>query len=539
MADTSRRFSLGARLAIVIACASLPALVFLGVWTEVQRRASYDEARAWTARMAETAAERHGDFYRAVRSTLEMLAISPAVRHSDAASCAELLTETQARREWLANAWVVDAGGRVVCSTDGTSAAPELDADTRSQLARSGFAVSDIQDGAAGPLLLAAMDVPAGAGGGRIHMVVESRLYVGQLAQYAQLPEQRDAGVVIALDRRGRALSYVSDTGVQTEHVGRSFAGHSTIQALLAGGEPLIGKIHDDVERIFSVATVPEWGARIVVGIGHDTVLATSQRSLAYGAAIALLILLSTSALGWFSADRLIMRSVRVVRDAAVAMADGAMGRRAEVGRAPREVRDLAHAFNRMTERLEGLALHDQLTGLPNRRFLSAQLEEMERAGVPLAVMLLDADDFKKINDRHGHAVGDLVLKEVAERLKSAVAADGFCARVGGDEFALIVTGAAVGALPLHVVAVGERVRVALQPSMDAGGVTLQVTGSIGGAVRDGSVTSIIELFHNADRALYAAKAAGRNCLVVFDGSQPETDAPATPDVRSSRTAAA
>jgi diguanylate cyclase (GGDEF)-like protein len=301
----------------------------------------------------------------------------------------------------------------------------------------------------------------------------------------------------------------------------------------------LIGTFHDGVDRIFAAATVPGWGARIVVGIGHDTVLATSQRSLAYGSAIALMVLFATSALGWLSADRLIMRSVRVVRDAAVAMADGAMGRRAEVGRAPREVRDLAHAFNRMTERLELLALHDQLTGLPNRRFLTAQLAEIEQSGVPLAVMVIDADDFKQVNDHHGHAVGDVVLKEMADRLKAAVGEDGFCARVGGDEFALVITAASAAALPLHLLAVGERVRAAMNAPVEHEGKVLAITGSIGGAVRDAHVSDLVELFHNADRALYAAKAAGRNCLVIFDGTQPETVREAKPDIRSGRTAAA
>lgn len=534
-----RRYGLGMRLALVVACAALPALLFIGIWVEKQRHVAYEEARAWTQRMADATAEHHADFYQAVRSTLEMLAISPAVRHADPAGCTELLAEVQHRRAWLANAWVVDEAGGIICATDAAIPAPALDADTRSQLAVGEFALSDIQNGDTDPLLLAAMDVPSGGGTARIHMVVESRLYLGHLANYAMLPEQRDAGAVIALDRNGRALSVVDEDGVNRQHVGKSFANHPLVQRLLATGESLIGNVHDDVDRIFSTATVPGWGARIIVGIGHDTVLATSQRSLTYGAAIALLILLSTSALGWFSADRLIMRSVRVVRDAAVAMADGAMGRRAEVGRAPREVRDLASAFNRMTERLETLALHDQLTGLPNRRYLAAQLMDVERAGVPLAVMVLDADDFKQINDRHGHAVGDFVLKELSERLTAAIGEDGFCARVGGDEFVIVVTGAEPGTLPLHLLAVAERVRAALTAPIEHDGNVLRITGSIGGAVRDEGVSDLIELFHNADRALYAAKAAGRNCFVVFDGSQPDTIPAERSGVRSGRTAAA
>ncbi|MEJ0012771.1 MAG: diguanylate cyclase [Bauldia sp.] len=533
-ADPIRRYGLGTRLALVVACATLPALVFLGVWVESQRRVALDEARAWTQRMADVTAERHADFFQTVRSTLEMLSISPAVRLGDMTRCVDLLQETQRRRPWMANAWVVDETGRVVCSTDGSLTAPALDAETRTRMAQSEFGMSDIQNGEVAPTLLAAMQVrtPLGVRS----MIVESRLHLAHLEAYAALPESRDDDLVIAVDRKGRALSYSDD---HREQVGKQVGAHPVLQAVLAGGEATVGAVHDGIDRIFSVATVPGWGARVIVGIGQDTVLATSQRSLALGIGWALLILLTTSGLGWLSADRLIMRSVRVVRDAAVEMADGAIGRRADVGGAPREIRELATAFNRMTDRLEELALHDQLTGLPNRRYLGARLMDMEAAGAPIAVMVLDADNFKQINDWHGHAVGDAVLKTLAERLVVAIGEDGFCARVGGDEFVIVVTGADANALPLRLIAIAERVRAALGAPIDHDGHALSITGSIGGALRDAGVSDLIELFHNADRALYAAKAAGRNCFVVFDGSQPDTVPADRGGMRTTRTAAA
>jgi diguanylate cyclase (GGDEF)-like protein len=525
------RLGLRTRLAIVVACAALPAVLFLAVWTEMQRRAAFAEARAWTERMAEVTAERHADFYHAVRATLEMLAISPAVRSGDVAGCSTLLRDTQRRRPWLAYAWVVDDAGTTVCATDATVAVPALDAATRAQMASSEFGMSDIVTHGSEPVLLAAMRVD----GGTIisHMIVESRLDIRHLEGYATLPEGRDAGLVIAMDRNGRALSF---TGHHDEHVGKQVSDHPVIQALLNTTDAVTGTVHDGIERILSSAVVPEWGATVVVGIGTETVLATTRRGLATGVAISLAILLAMSALGWISADRLIMRSVRVVRDAAVAMADGAMGRRAEVGGAPREIRELAQAFNHMTERLERLALHDQLTGLPNRRFLNGRLAEIERAGLPAGVMVLDTDRFKQINDRYGHAFGDEVLKELAARLVATVGDEAFCARVGGDEFVIVVTALEAAALPLKLAALGERIRAALEPPIEHDGEALAIAGSIGAAVRDASVANFIQLFHHADRALYAAKAAGRNRMVVFDGTQPDT-APEQDTFRSPRTA--
>lgn len=529
-----------ARLAVVVACAALPALVFLGIWVEMQRRAALGEAQEWTRRAAEVTAERHYDFYREVRATLEMLAISPAVRNGDAADCRALLRDTQQRRAWLANAWVIDEAGRTVCATDSAAAVPPLDAATRAQMASSEFGMSDVVDAGSGPALLAAMRVT----GGTIisHMVVESRLDVRHLEKYATLPEDRDAGVVIAMDRNGRALSF---TGHHDEHVGKQVADHPVLQALLNTTEAVTGTVHDGIERVLNDAVVPEWGATVVVGIGSEAVLAATQRGLLTGIAIALLILFSMSALGWVSADRLIMRSVRVVRDAAIAMADGATGRRADVRRAPREIRELANAFNRMTERLERLALHDQLTGLPNRRYLNGRLADIDRAGKNVAVMLVDADNFKLINDQHGHAVGDAVLKTLAERMKTAVGNDGFCVRIGGDEFVVVLVTDDAAAVALKVVAVGEKIRAALATPIELDGEKLlNVMATVGVAVRDSKSTSIVELFANADRALYAAKAAGRNRVVVFDGEQAETPSPSRPTSRpeargASRTAAA
>jgi len=526
-------FGLGARIAVVVALAAIPAAIFLGIWVESQRRVALDEARQWTQRMAELTAERHADFYRAIHSTLEMLAISPSVKRADATGCTELLQETQRRRPWMGNAWVVDGSGRVVCDTD-ASTPPALDSGARADMADDGFGLSDVMSADGEPTLLAAMNITSRDG--PLHMIVESRIRFADLEDAAALPEQRTAGVVIAVDRKGQALSY---TG-HHEHVGKMVTNHPTLQQAVTNiGDSVEGAAHDGIDRVFSAAVVPEWGATVIVGIGRDTVISTSQRSLLTGLGMALSILLLTGGIGWLSADWLIMRSVRVVRDAASAMAEGAFGRRAEVGwGAPLEIRQLAAAFNRMIERLEQLALHDQLTGLPNRRYLGSRLADIAKAATPMAVMLVDADRFKQINDLHGHAVGDIVLKALADRLTGAIGDDGFCSRVGGDEFAIVVLGTDVRTLPLRLLAVSERVRAALSVPVEFEGNSLIVTGSIGAAIRDAAVTDFIQLFHNADRALYAAKAAGRNCAVVFDGTQPDA-VPEGDGVRTMRTAAA
>lgn len=153
----------------------------------------------------------------------------------------------------------------------------------------------------------------------------------------------------------------------------------------------------------------------------------------------------------------------------------------------------------------------DVLTGLPNRRAFEEELaREVARAGrdgKPLAVVMLDVDRFKVVNDSHGHAAGDAVLREVAARAAAAVRAGDLVARIGGEEFVLLLHGADLpGALEL-----AERVRVAVAAApVAAGDRPLAVTASLGCAVlAPGEGPEA--LVARADARLYDAKRAGRD----------------------------
>jgi diguanylate cyclase (GGDEF)-like protein len=153
----------------------------------------------------------------------------------------------------------------------------------------------------------------------------------------------------------------------------------------------------------------------------------------------------------------------------------------------------------------------DALTGLPNRRAFDEELaREVARAardGKPLAVVVLDADRFKNVNDTHGHAAGDAVLREIAARAATAVRAGDFVARIGGEEFALLLHATDLaGALEL-----AERVRAAMAASpFSTGGGQLGVTASLGCAVLapDDTPESLVA---RADARLYDAKRGGRD----------------------------
>jgi diguanylate cyclase (GGDEF)-like protein len=160
--------------------------------------------------------------------------------------------------------------------------------------------------------------------------------------------------------------------------------------------------------------------------------------------------------------------------------------------------------ISRLVSRLEGLARTDPLTGVPNRRVweeeLPRELERARRMGTGLCLAMIDLDNFKDYNDRHGHQAGDLVLKEAASAWRTEVRSTDLLARYGGEEFVLLLPACALD----DAVQIVERLRL----------VTPLVTCSVGLARWDFQEASS-QLVERADQALYAAKAEGRNRLVL------------------------
>ncbi|MGN5373432.1 diguanylate cyclase [Sphingomonas hankookensis] len=166
---------------------------------------------------------------------------------------------------------------------------------------------------------------------------------------------------------------------------------------------------------------------------------------------------------------------------------------------------------------LERLASTDPLTGLANRRTMMTMLEAVRenamRAGRPYAVAMIDIDHFKRINDAHGHQIGDLVIEAVAGRIAGSVRAHDCVARYGGEEIAILFADAA----PQDAWTITERLReeIARTP-IDARGVSVVVTVSAGIAAA-GADTTPAAMLHQADQALYRAKRAGRNRVELAD----------------------
>lgn len=174
----------------------------------------------------------------------------------------------------------------------------------------------------------------------------------------------------------------------------------------------------------------------------------------------------------------------------------------------------VANAVQRkqLLERLQFLAMHDDLTRLPNRRLfhdrLNTALARAHRQQRRLALLFVDLDRFKQVNDQYGHVYGDRLLRQVAARIGAAVRDSDTVARLGGDEFVVLLEDIAS---PLDTEAVQEKIRLALAPQFDLGeGVRLQVSASIGSAHYPDQASTIDALIGIADVSMYAAKSLNR-----------------------------
>jgi diguanylate cyclase (GGDEF)-like protein len=177
------------------------------------------------------------------------------------------------------------------------------------------------------------------------------------------------------------------------------------------------------------------------------------------------------------------------------------------------------HEQKRLTARFERLARYDTMTGLENRGAFQERLQAALADGIDesnqVAVLWVDLDKFKEINDSLGHPTGDKVLCAVSRQLSSLAEGRGFVARFGGDEFVLLLHGTKAG---FAEEAARELMR-ALSVPMSIDGVSLQVTGSVGAAVAPLHGTDGETLLQHADMALYHAKANGRNDFCLFEES--------------------
>ncbi|HEX7688600.1 MAG TPA: diguanylate cyclase [Burkholderiaceae bacterium] len=183
-------------------------------------------------------------------------------------------------------------------------------------------------------------------------------------------------------------------------------------------------------------------------------------------------------------------------------------------------LRDNSVARRAAEEAIRQMAYYDRLTGLPNRRLLEDRMEQAlasaRRRGAKVSVLFIDLDKFKQVNDQQGHDAGDWLLQQIAGRMRAALRESDTAARIGGDEFVVLLPDTA---RVEDAVVAAEKIRREMErPFAMADGVTLQISCSIGVAMYPDQAEASQDLLRFGDEAMFRAKKHGRNAIEVFSG---------------------
>jgi diguanylate cyclase (GGDEF)-like protein len=288
-------------------------------------------------------------------------------------------------------------------------------------------------------------------------------------------------------------------------------AGHTELRDYVAA---------DGLRVIGSKLPFPRLGWTLVIEEDYESAFAPIASILGRNLTLNLFIVGVLSALA-FGFAALVVQPLRALTEVAIRLRDGEPGVQVpaassndEVGILTRSFGEMVESLARARENLEQAAVTDGLTGIHNHRFfqdrLTQEVERSERDGTSLALMLVDIDDFKALNDRHGHAAGDAVLVELAQVLIEEAGPQNVVARYGGEEFAILAPGADTD----EAWRLAEQIRMAVNGrrfEVPPDGRAVATSVSIGVASHRGDRASF---FLEADRALYSAKGAGKDCVV-------------------------
>lgn len=405
--------------------------------------------------------------------------------------------------------FALDGAGRTIASTGKDEIlAPEV---ARRLAAVAEPTVSDVLAAADGDRIqIVSAPVPLADRGraASLHAVIPASALVAQL----RAANEDGSGRVHVFDAKGEriASSLAGATGSLAPALAEAEVG-SSVEYPAADG----------VRVVASGLPLPRLGWRVVFERDYGSTFAAIASILTRTVGLNVGIALVLAAVA-FAAARSMLRPLNVLSDCAKRLRDGevdvalpVVSADHEVGTLARSFREMVESLTRANEVLEQLAITDGLTKIHNHRYFQDQLANALRradsAGMELALVLIDIDDFKALNDRFGHATGDRVLEGLAQVLNANVRECDVLARYGGEEFALLALETNVAT----AVALAEQVRLAVHEhafETADGGEPIRVTVSIGVAGYRGDRG---RFFADADRALYAAKHAGKDCVEV------------------------
>jgi len=328
---------------------------------------------------------------------------------------------------------------------------------------------------------------------------------VAEILNGVRLP---DGWLAAVLDGSGTIVARSRDA--------QRFVGQKAVLEIAAtqSGPPegqLVAMTKDGHPAVNGYSRSSLWGWTVAVGVPKAQLNGELRNFVIYG----LLGGATGMGLGLWLALRLARRILKSVQELNRAALDLSEGRPVVLPMVElHEAEAVGHAIRLAAQAMGQVvfdASHDALTGLANRRLFDdatqRQVAQSVRSQDQLALLAIDLDGFKAVNDSLGHEMGDAVLREAANRLRSEIRAGDIAARWGGDEFVVLLA----GALRPEALHTAERIVVAL--GRPYAGVAVQVTASVGVAMFPKDGTTAQSLFEAADAALYAAKRDGKNCV--------------------------
>jgi diguanylate cyclase (GGDEF)-like protein len=507
-------------MAMVVLLAALPIFALHLLRLQNESDAAVTRAYEAAAGLAASGAAAHERVTEQTRQLLDILAQLPAVRTASLPECENTLRAIRETRGWLTGIFVTGPNGQGLCGD--TPAARALDLGDRRyfRAAQSSgkFRISDVVIGRLSGVPIVVALLPILNSRDEVVAAVGAGINLGWITQVAAEASSKFGGLLIAYDGAGQLVAYQprSVSGIALELLESSPAIQSIVrekQTTFEATDP------DGVERLFSVSHLNDSSLSVAIGLDRAQILRPIQRS--FERALLFLLLVTAFSIGFALAasEFGLMRGVRILKAAALRLKAGRMGLRVKLPDfVAAELHDLAATYNSMTAEFERLAYLDRLTGLPNRRYLERHMSKRDgrKGEVPAArhaVLAIDIDGFKPVNDTHGHAVGDRVLALIARRIASTVDERGLLFRVGGDEFVAVVP--LMKSQTREVArAIGEEVRQAMQQSIELDGLMFPVACSVGIALVPEDANSLAGALVIADSALYEAKRTGRNRVV-------------------------
>jgi len=518
------------QIIILVILAALPALL-LTVYHALEQRASAEaQARVEIQRLVKLAAMQQREVVEGARQMLAASSQALAALNSDPRRCTEYFADLLRKNSATYHSMgLFRADGELFCNAVTWRAKIYGGDRLYFRLAKETgkFAIGGYQIGRITGKAGINLGYPVTDAQGKVTGVMFAGLdlaSIGRMANAAPLPP---GGVLSVVDVKGTILAREP---AMAGRIGETLWNPQVIEVVLAAKEGAFeARGTDGVGWLFAHETVAQnpdgaYPLRVIISVPLDQVFAEANRALIrdlIGIVVATVFLLVGA---WYGAGLFVLRKIDVLLRTAERWRSGDLKARTGIPYGKEELSQLARAFDDMARALQRReqALHEQaitdpLTGLYNRRYfaehLPRELLRATRGATAVAVILLDVDYFKRVNDTLGHEAGDMVLTEIGSLLRRGVRGSDIACRYGGEEFALVLPQTGLDAALRRAEAIRSAVRdLDLQYS---GRPVGRITVSLGVALFPDDADDTDSLIRAADEALYHAKAAGRDRVVA------------------------